>query len=46
LYRCVGVAKDHLHIAVARSEEIPMYIGIGTIVLIVVIVLIILALRR
>jgi hypothetical protein len=27
-------------------EELPMYIGIGTIVLIVVIVLVVLALRR
>jgi hypothetical protein len=32
--------------ATARSEELPMYIGIGTVVLIVIIVLIILALRR
>jgi hypothetical protein len=39
----VGVAKER---AVVRPEEVPMYIGIGTIVLIVIIVLIILALRR
>jgi hypothetical protein len=32
--------------AVVRSEELPMYIGIGTIVVIVIVVLIVLALRR
>jgi hypothetical protein len=43
LHRLVGVAEET---AVVRSEELPMYIGIGTIVLIVIIVLIVLALRR
>jgi hypothetical protein len=32
--------------AAVRLEEVPMYIGIGTIVVIVIIVVIVLALRR
>ena len=43
LYCLVGVAEET---AVVRSEELPMYIGVGTIVIIVIIVLIVLALRR
>jgi hypothetical protein len=43
LYRFAGVAEGT---AVAQSEELPMYVGIGTIVIIVIIVLIVLALRR